>query len=161
MFAIRAILHPTDFSEPSEYAFGLTCALARDHGARVVLFHVAMPVVVMEGVLLQESPEESRQKLWDAFHRLEKSDPKVRELRIETKLAEGEPATEILRAAREIQPDLIVMGTHGRTGLTRLLMGSVAEAVLRKAPCPVLTVKAPAPGTRTKEAAHAEEMVTA
>jgi nucleotide-binding universal stress UspA family protein len=158
MFAIRTILHPTDFSEQSEYAFGLTCALARDHGARVVLFHVAMPVVVTEGVLLQESPEEAKQKLWDAFHRLEKSDPKVRELRIETKLAEGEPATEILRAAREIQPDLIVMGTHGRRGLARFLMGSVAEAVLRKAPCPVLTVKSPVVGTPAPGTEHREEL---
>jgi nucleotide-binding universal stress UspA family protein len=160
MFAIRTILHPTDFSEQSEYAFRLTCALARDHGARVVLFHVAMPVVVAEGLLLQESPEEAKQKLWDAFHRLEKSDPKVRELRIETKLAEGEPATEILRAAQEIQPDLIVMGTHGRRGFVRLLMGSVAEAVLRKAPCPVLTVKAPVPSTPAPSAKHPEELVT-
>jgi nucleotide-binding universal stress UspA family protein len=142
MFPIRTILHPTDFSESSEYAFGLACALARDHGSRVVALHVAVPLVT-EGIVLQESPEESRSKLWDAFHRLERSDPKVRELRIETMLVEGEPATEILRAAGEIQPDLIVMGTHGRTGLARLLMGSVAEAVLRKSPCPVLTVKAP------------------
>jgi nucleotide-binding universal stress UspA family protein len=161
MFAIRTILHPTDFSEPSEYAFRLTCALARDHWARVVLLHVAMPVVA-EGIVLQESPQESQRKLWDAFHRVERSDPKVRELRIETKLVEGEPATEILRAAREIQPDLIVMGTHGRTGLVRLLMGSVAEAVLRKAPCPVLSVKAPVPATSAADQeTRVEEAVTA
>jgi nucleotide-binding universal stress UspA family protein len=58
-------------------------------------------------------------------------------------LAEGDPAAEIIRAAQETGAELIVMGTHGRTGLQRLLMGSVAEQVLRKASCPVLTVKAP------------------
>src|SRR5262249_7953655 len=58
---------------------------------------------------------------------------------------EGDPGREILRAARETGADLIVMGTHGRTGLTRLLTGSVAEKVLRKAPCPVLTVKTAVP----------------
>jgi len=58
---------------------------------------------------------------------------------------EGDVATEILRLAQETGSDLIVMGTHGRTGLARLLMGSVAEQVVRKAPCPVLTVKTPFP----------------
>lgn len=61
----------------------------------------------------------------------------------ETRLAEGELASEILRAAQEIGCDLIVMGTHGRTGLKHLLMGSIAEQVVRKATCTVLTVKAP------------------
>ena len=59
----------------------------------------------------------------------------------EHRLITGDPATAIARLAEEEQADLIVMGTHGRTGLTRLLMGSVAEAVVRRAPCPVLTYK--------------------
>jgi nucleotide-binding universal stress UspA family protein len=67
-------------------------------------------------------------------------------IRVEHHLREGDPATEILALAQEIGCDLIVIGTHGRTGVGRLLMGSVAEAVLRRAPCPVLTVKGlPAP----------------
>ena len=57
----------------------------------------------------------------------------------------GDPATEIVRVAADHSADVIVMGTHGRTGLSRLLLGSVAEAVLRKAPCPVFNLKAPAP----------------
>jgi nucleotide-binding universal stress UspA family protein len=72
------------------------------------------------------------------------SDPAVK---IEHRLAEGDPAREILRVARETGCDLIVMGTHGWTGLGRLLMGSVAEQVVRKATCPVLTVKTPIPDT--------------
>jgi nucleotide-binding universal stress UspA family protein len=71
--------------------------------------------------------------------------PSDRETRVQHLLAEGDPATAILRAARDNHCDLIVMGTHGRTGLRRLLMGSVAEQVVRKAPCLVLTVKAGGP----------------
>src|SRR5262249_33247405 len=65
------------------------------------------------------------------------------EVRVEHRLAEGDAAAEILRVARETNCDLVVMGTHGRKGLGRLLMGSVAEQVVRKAPCPVLTLKTP------------------
>jgi nucleotide-binding universal stress UspA family protein len=65
------------------------------------------------------------------------------EVRVESRVEEGEPATGIVSAARAMESDLIVMGTHGRTGLGRLLMGSVAENVLRTAPCPVVTVKTP------------------
>jgi nucleotide-binding universal stress UspA family protein len=66
-------------------------------------------------------------------------------------LQEGDPATEILRIAQECKCDLIVMGTHGRTGVARLLMGSVAEHVVRKAECPVLVVKTPLPKTTRSE----------
>jgi len=65
------------------------------------------------------------------------------DIRAERRFARGDPAEQILRVANEIHADLIVMGTHGRTGLERLLMGSVAEQVLRQAPCPVLTVRNP------------------
>jgi nucleotide-binding universal stress UspA family protein len=65
------------------------------------------------------------------------------EVRVERQVGEGDSAVEILRAAQDLKADLIVMGTHGRTGLGRLLMGSVAEQVVRKAPCPVLTVRTP------------------
>jgi len=68
-------------------------------------------------------------------------------VRMERRLEQGDATTEILRVAREESADLIVMGTHGRTGLGRLLMGSVAEQVMRRAPCPVLTVKSPVPET--------------
>jgi nucleotide-binding universal stress UspA family protein len=73
--------------------------------------------------------------------RLFKLQPPDRTIHVQRLLREGDPAQEILHTAEETKADLIVMGTHGRTGLRRLLMGSVAEVVLRKAPCPVLTVK--------------------
>jgi nucleotide-binding universal stress UspA family protein len=88
----------------------------------------------------------------DPWPSLEEARTKLRELesnaghvRVESQVMEGDPVDMILRAAEETHSDVIVMGTHGRTALARLLLGSVAEAVLRKAPCPVLTVKSPAP----------------
>jgi nucleotide-binding universal stress UspA family protein len=142
MLPVRTILHPTDFSERSRYAFALASGLARDHGARLVVLHVApAPVVVYgEGVL----PVDTDALVLEARHKIktiQAPDPTVRlEYRV---LAGPEPVSEILRVAKEESCDLIVMGTHGRTGLRRVLMGSVAELVVRKAPCPVLTVKMP------------------
>jgi nucleotide-binding universal stress UspA family protein len=143
MLAIRTILHPTDFSQTSKYAFRLACSLARDHGARLVVLHVAPPpqMVSYEGIPLEPSMSGSYQdELQDKLRQIRAPDPGVS---IETRLEEGFAAPEIVRVAQETPCDLIVMGTHGRTGLGRLLMGSVAEQVLRKALCPVLTVKAP------------------
>jgi nucleotide-binding universal stress UspA family protein len=140
MLTIRTLLHPTDFSDYSDNALQLACALARDHGARLVLLHVATTSMVTysEGALPLDADRiaaEEREQL----NKLRVPDPG---LRVERRFAEGDAALEILRVAKEIGADLIVMGTHGRTGLERLLMGSVAEQVVRDSPCPVLTVKA-------------------
>ena len=141
MLPIRTILHPTDFSEYSGYAFRLACALARDYGARLVVLHVAAPPVVVYGEgVLPPAPEDYQERLRGQLQQVVSPDPKVP---VEHRLVEGDAVTEILRLAEETKCDLIVMGTHGRTGLGRLLMGSVAEQVVRKAPCPVLTVKTP------------------
>jgi len=141
MLTIHTILHPTDFSDHSAFALPLACALARDHGARLVLLHVApRPVIVYgEGVippLADDYPERLREEL----HQLQVPDPSIP---VDRQFREGDPVTEILAVAEDTNADLIVMGTHGRTGLERLLMGSVAEQVMRKAPCPVLTVRRP------------------
>lgn len=152
MLPIKTILHPTDFSSASEYAFQVACSLARDYSAKLVVLHVDVPPVTMGEVISYMDPEDYKAKLWAEFHRLEASEPGIRDLRVETKLVEGNPAKEILKAANEIMPELVVMGTHGRTGLGRLLMGSVAEEVVRKSLFPVLTVKTPiAQGVPTKE----------
>jgi nucleotide-binding universal stress UspA family protein len=138
---IRTILHPTDFSERSEAAFRLACSLARDHGARVILLHVLPPpMATYVGGVMTPEPGGYDKECWDRLGRIQPDDPQVP---VERLLAEGSPAEAILRAAGETQCDLLVLGTHGRTGLARALMGSVAEAVVRKAPCPVLTVKVP------------------
>jgi nucleotide-binding universal stress UspA family protein len=141
---IRTILHPTDFSERARYAFPLACTLARDHGAQLLVVHVARrPVIVAVDGRGPPDPEHYQEELTAKLHtfRARNSTVRVRHL-----LALGaDPAAEILRGARENKCDLIVMGTHGSTGLGRLLMGSVAEQVVRRALCPVLTVKTPFP----------------
>jgi len=142
MLAIHTILHPTDFSDRSEFAFRLACALARDYEARLILLHVmTSPVIVYgEGVVPPLSLEDDRERWEEELHRLGASDPSIH---VEHRLEEGDSVTQILAVAKETSADLVVIGTHGRTGLSRLLMGSVAEQVVRKAPCPVLTVRTP------------------
>lgn len=140
MFPIHTILHPTDFSENSSYAFAMACTLAREHEARLIVLHVYPPPISHGEVVARRQDQGYEARLWEMLHQLQPSDPAVR---IEYELAEGDPAGEILCVAGEHDCDLIVVGTHGRTGLGRLLSGSVAEKVLRHARCPVLTVKGP------------------
>jgi nucleotide-binding universal stress UspA family protein len=94
-------------------------------------------------VVVPRDPAVYRQALDEMRGRHDGPDLK---LPVESVVREGDAAAEILRAAEELRCDLIVMGTHGRTGLGRLLMGSVAEAVLRRAPCAVLAIRAALPG---------------
>ena len=143
MLAVHTILHPTDFSEHSKYAFWLACALARDYGARLVIVHVvAAPAIVYGEGVVPPNAEELRAAAREQLDGLRVPQGNVR---AERRLQEGDAVTAILGVAQELHADLIVMGTHGRTGLGRLLMGSVAEQVVRKASCPVLTVKMPLP----------------
>src|SRR5208283_1077682 len=124
MLPVRVILHPTDFSERAGHAFDLACSLARDYGARLVLVHVKPPQMVYgEMVPLPPEPSDVRQTLQERLSQLRPPDPNMK---VERYLREGDPAAEILRLVQETQCDLIVLGTHGRTGLGRLLMGSVA-----------------------------------
>jgi nucleotide-binding universal stress UspA family protein len=140
MLPIHTILHPTDFSPRAKSAFDLACALARDYDARLVMVHVKPGRMVGGEVhALITTPEEISRELQAELDQLQPHEP----TKIERFLKEGDAATQILHTAKEISSDIIVMGTHGRTGLSRLLMGSVAEAVSRKAHCPVLTVKHP------------------
>jgi nucleotide-binding universal stress UspA family protein len=145
MLPIRTVLHPTDFSEHSGYAFRLACSLARDYGARLIVLHVLeRPLLVYTGVMTAPPPPppsaEQRQSAREQLHGIKPPDPAIG---VEHLLEEGDPATAILQVAQERPCELIVMGSHGRTGLGRLLMGSVAEQVVRRAPCPVLTVRIP------------------
>lgn len=141
MLTCRKILHPTDFSKNSENAWHLACALARDHGATLLLVHVHLLPAVAYGEFGALPPETYDTEALEAqLGRIEPIDSSLTVCRF---LLKGDPATEIVRFAKEQECDMIVMGTHGRTGLRRLLMGSVAEEVVRKAPCPVLTVKTP------------------
>ncbi|MGO9596745.1 MAG: universal stress protein [Isosphaeraceae bacterium] len=155
MLSIHTILHPTDFSTRARSAFDLACAVARDYGARLVVVHVKPPRMMGGEVhALITTPEEVDRELRGELDKLQPHDASTK---IERVLKEGDAATEILRMAKESSSDLIVMGTHGRTGLSRLLMGTVAEAVSRKAHCPVLTVKHPFPETSSGEPAAPPE----
>jgi len=141
MLPIRTVLHATDFSDSARPAFELACALARDYRAALVVVHVVPPsrAFAPDGIAMPfpvEEPYEAHVRL----ARLQPADPSVQ---TEHRVLEGDPAEQILRIAQDANADVIVMGTHGTSGLTRLLVGSVAESVMRQAPCPVLTVRFP------------------
>jgi nucleotide-binding universal stress UspA family protein len=138
---VQTILHPTDFSDRCAEAFRVACSLARDHAARVIVVHVPEPEPAPMGMAPVPPPPEGHQGGWEA--RLSRFQLSAPEVRVESRVEAGKPAAGIVSAAQTTKSDLIVMGTHGRTGLGRLLMGSVAENVLRAAPCPVVTVKTP------------------
>jgi nucleotide-binding universal stress UspA family protein len=140
MLPIYTILYPTDFSENAQRAFPLACALARDCGARVFVLHVMPLPLGHDQLVARRNPEEYYGGTWDMLFEVQPPDTSVS---VEHLLEEGDAAKEILAVAQEIQAELIIMGTHGRTGLGRVLLGSVAEQVLRKASCPVLTIKTP------------------
>jgi nucleotide-binding universal stress UspA family protein/quercetin dioxygenase-like cupin family protein len=145
MPAIRTILHPTDFSENSRSAFETACALAREHQATLIVLHVMIP---SPSPLLGGPLPDPMKRVEDhgAYGQLPWPQPSGPPINIEHRVAEGDAAEEVLRLLDALACDLVVMGTHGQTGLGRLLTGSVAEEVLRQAQCPVLVVKTP-PGT--------------
>jgi universal stress protein A len=139
---IKKILFPTDFSDAGKHALHLATSLARDHGGQLVIVHVEEPPMAYGGGELYYGVEEpNREELLKMVADVVPTDPGVP---CTHKLLIGDPAEAILQTADAESVDLIVLGTHGRRGLTRLLMGSVAEAVVRRANCPVLTVKQPA-----------------
>ncbi len=145
---LKRIVYATDFSPLSEVALQYATALARDTGATLLITHVEEdPLAYGAGegfVALPEWTSEAIRK------RLEAVVPPDENVQYEHRLLLGDPAEMIVQLADEEKADLIVMGTHGRSGLSRLLMGSVAEAVVREASCPVLTVKLPrAPAEET------------
>src|SRR5262249_16068119 len=137
MSPIPIILPPTDFSEPAAWALNLAGSLAHGQGARLLVLHVGDPLTDRANLLLGD-PSLERQR-----QRLEQLRYEAPGVPLEPRLAFGGAAAEILKTARETGCGLIVMGTHGRKGLGRLLMGSVAEQVVRDGPCPVVTVSSP------------------
>jgi len=146
MFPVNTILHPTDFSDRSQNALQMACALARDYGASLVILYVKRwPTIIFGDGVVPTDPELFVREAKEELAELKIPDSTIQ---VDRHFEEGDPAAKILEVAKEIQADLIVMGTHGRSALGRLLMGSVASEIVRKAPCPVLTVTAPLPLTR-------------
>jgi len=141
MLPIRNILFGADFSSASEYAFNVASALARDYMARLIIAHVREIPVAAFGEFGAAAPVV--ENMDDANARLFTMKPAGAMVNVDHVLLSGVPATELLQLAEDRHVDLIVLGSHGRTGLARLLMGSVAEQVVRGAHCPVLVVKQP------------------
>lgn len=145
---ITQILVATDFSPASEAALAWARDLAQQYAARLSLLHVVTDPratgVLTSEVYVPASPETQERLVREARERLEQVLPPNERGRfggmIEARI--GDVAETILETALEQKVDLIVMGTHGRHGLAHLLLGSVAERVLRDAPCPVLTARA-------------------
>ena len=154
MMQMHTVLYTTDFCDSSRSAFPLAYSLARDHNARLIVLHV-LPAGTYEILnLAQLGQGESAQQFEDDVrHDLQRIQPPDDRVPMEYKLAKGDPAASIVKVAEETACDLIVLGTHGRTGLRRVLMGSVAEHVMRSALCPVLVVKASVPDTGHSSAA--------
>jgi nucleotide-binding universal stress UspA family protein len=142
---ISRILVPTDFSEDATAAFQYALELARTFRAHVHLLHVIEDPVAAgmwsSEVYTTEIAGLQIKLVRDAEERLKREIPPDAG-RVSTEVRSGGATQQILDAARERDADLIVMGTHGRTGVAHVVMGSVAERVLRRAPCPVLTLRA-------------------
>lgn len=154
MLPIHTILYPTDFSPAAQPAFALACALARDYQARLVVLHVMEPPRANFGELgpIYPAVGEMRAELEAALGELR---PIGGHVLLERRVVEGPAVATIVEVARELPAELIVLGTHGRRGIGRMLMGSVAENVLRQAPCPVLAVRSPLPAALRQNEAQA------
>ncbi len=144
---ITKILFPTDFSEGALHAFPYAVDLAKNYGAKLYLIHVLYDIAVASGLHI---PHSSMNTLYQELHEnakktLESFAYEVRKgvTDIEFAVLRGVPYEETLKFADATGIDLIVIGTHGRKGLDRMLFGSTAERVVRNAACPVLTVRKP------------------
>jgi nucleotide-binding universal stress UspA family protein len=137
----KRILCPIDFSDFSDAALQYASSLAQEAGARLYLVHVDDSQVPYDaGYAAYVAPPIDPEALME---RLAAKKPTRENVDFEHHLLFGHPADAIVDFASQHDVDLIVIGTHGRTGLSRLLMGSIAEAIVRRAACPVLTVKTP------------------
>jgi nucleotide-binding universal stress UspA family protein len=146
MIKLRKILYPTDFSDSSLEALPYALSFAREYKARLVLMHVVNEQIFSEGLSLPRAvaPEALGQEMaQEAERRLKMLIPAGQRsgLDVEMVILHGMPFLEIIRHAKANEVDLIVIGTHGRSGMEHILFGSTAEKVVRKAPCPVLSVK--------------------
>lgn len=138
MIRITKILYPTDFSSYSNQAYFHAIALAENHGASLTILFVQPPESLHPDA---HGDEAFTRSYWR--NQLEQIRPTNPDITVRHVLLQGDPAEEIVRYGRDAGMDLIVMGTHGRTGVERLVLGSVAEKVLRDASCSVLVVKLP------------------
>ena len=146
----QTLIHPTDFDDPSKDAFRVARSLAQALGARVVVFHVVPPpaVLTQDGRVILDPHNAEPIDVWGEYRTLQADTPKV-PVQYAVVVGDKAEARRLLEEkVRELgEGVLIVMGSHGRTGLSRLLWGSKAEEVMRDLSCPVLVVKAPSRGS--------------
>lgn len=145
--AFRRILHPTDFSAASRPAFAAAVALSRASGAQLLVAHVLpvltlIPDAYVASTMYEQLLEGQRAGAQKQLDRLVRRAKAAGIQASGILLDSGVPAEQITRLARSRRVDAIVMGTHGRTGLSRAVLGSVAARVIAAAPCPVVTVRA-------------------
>ncbi|CAN5116704.1 universal stress protein [soil metagenome] len=141
MMPFETILFAADLSPQSTSAFRYALGLARDYKARLKVVYVATPPPLVTPRELQRMLEDANGYRADLENCLRQTYPADSLSNVDYCVLEGDPVMELLEAARYPHCGLIVVGTHGRTGLSRALLGSVAEAVIRRADCPVLVVK--------------------
>jgi nucleotide-binding universal stress UspA family protein len=148
MRVFRRILHATDFSSASRPALARAIALARQNRAALRVVHARPPLALAGGGDFAFVPPGTyetidRQARRHAQKRLAAIVDRARKAGVRTTafLLDGAPHEQVPRAARRMRADLIVIGTHGRTGVTKVILGSVADRLVRLAPCPVLTVR--------------------
>ncbi len=138
---IRRILCPVDFSPPSERALDFAIDLAKTVNAEIHLLHVyQLPVYALPDGAMMAGPEFTTRVTTETQKALNELAESKASANPKTHLVEGVPYREIVRMSEELGADLIVLGTHGRTGIRHLLLGSVAERVVRSAKVPVITV---------------------
>jgi nucleotide-binding universal stress UspA family protein len=146
MSASRTVLHPTDFSNASRAAFTTAMTLAQTTRATLTILHVIVPIVPLVPEQFLDTATWARldrkAREW-GYARLRQLAARARKrgLRVTTLLCEGDPSRHIVITARGCRAGFVVMGTHGRRGISRFLLGSVAERVVALAPCPVVTVR--------------------
>jgi len=143
MVTIKRIMVPTDLSRLSQAAFNHAVTLARRCTARIYLVHVMEPALAVVPVYLGVTTKEfERRMLRDAEVRLKKLAQRLgKSARVATVVRRGNVTTELIKAARSLRANLIVISTHGRSGIGHVLVGSVAERIVRQASCPVLIVR--------------------
>ena len=142
---IKTILFPTDFSNGARAAMDHAISLAKDYQAKLILLYVIQDISIAEWYIPStisagELIEDMQKSAWQEMDKwIDEVSKQVKD--VEKMVVRGVPFVEIIQTAKERNADLIVIGTHGRTGIDHMLFGSTAEKVVRKAACPVLTVR--------------------
>lgn len=128
----KKILFPTDFSHTGDAALAIAASLAKEHDGQLLIVHVPDPS------LWYGEREPTTEQLTKMLHNIKPTDSSIS---VAYCLVKGDPVDALVQFAKEERIDLIVLGSHGHRGLTRMLLGSVAEGIVRQAPCPVLVCK--------------------